>query len=736
VLWALAFTLLQPTTATDERSLALRLTELRLAGEHASALHLLEERREADLADPALTFLHGDLLERLGRPEEAHDAFAGLLATELAPFARFRLARLQDALGHPEVAAGLLATLLGRSAPEQLIEPAAELFARALAGGGDCRLAEGVEDWRLTEAARRRLALSQAECRLAAGDVEGGRDLLHAALADPAGRHALAAAERLQALSGDGPHGGLARQVGLAFFHQRAFEEALAPLREAAAAAPTQWETHYAIARSLFWLRRYAEAVNRFEALLVIARTPEQRADALFQKGRCEELAGRWPEAVLAYQRSREAEPEGGWAAASLMAGLRLLWRQGDEAGALVLYDWLRERGSWRDTAAQAGLFLAASDLVRGRPDRAATWLDRAVAVSPAEEVEYWRGRLAELEGRDGDAVRHYGWVLVESAWGPFAAGARARLGSVRLATVVAAEAAAIAAGGTDRTLEAAWLLLGDERSDGLALRDRLRRSLVRNDEVRAALALSVRPPARWPPTAAGGGVAARLAELGFRSLDPEALQRRFPLDDPELAMTRAALLAAADDTTGSLRAAEVLARRLPDSLPRRLRPQELERLLFPRPYRALVERQARARGLETSLLFALMREESRFDPQAISPAAARGLTQFVVPTARRYAPVIGRAELSPEDLHDPEVAIALAAAYLGDLAQRFDGRRHQMLAAYNAGEEQATLWQSYCHSREPAEYLTKIGFRQTREYVRRVLASEARYRDLYAPRR
>jgi soluble lytic murein transglycosylase len=126
------------------------------------------------------------------------------------------------------------------------------------------------------------------------------------------------------------------------------------------------------------------------------------------------------------------------------------------------------------------------------------------------------------------------------------------------------------------------------------------------------------------------------------------------------------------------------------------------------------------------------MREESRFDPDAVSEAAARGLTQFVLPTARRFAPAIGRTGVSAEDLHEPGVAIALGAAYLADLALRFDGRRHQMLAAYNAGEEQAMLWQSYCQSREPAEYLTKIGFQQTRDYVRRVLASRAHYRELY----
>jgi soluble lytic murein transglycosylase len=126
------------------------------------------------------------------------------------------------------------------------------------------------------------------------------------------------------------------------------------------------------------------------------------------------------------------------------------------------------------------------------------------------------------------------------------------------------------------------------------------------------------------------------------------------------------------------------------------------------------------------------MREESRFDADAVSEAAAHGLTQFVLPTARRLAPEIGLANPSPADLHRPEVAIALGAAYVAELSRRFDGADHVILAAYNAGEPQAALWSSYCFSREPVEYLSKVGFRQTRAYVRKVLTSLARYEALY----
>ena len=54
------------------------------------------------------------------------------------------------------------------------------------------------------------------------------------------------------------------------------------------------------------------------------------------------------------------------------------------------------------------------------------------------------------------------------------------------------------------------------------------------------------------------------------------------------------------------------------------------------------------------------------------------------------------------------------------------------MVAAYNAGEDQATLWRRYCQTAEPEEYLAKVGFRETRAYLVRVMESRAHYDALY----
>lgn len=92
---------------------------------------------------------------------------------------------------------------------------------------------------------------------------------------------------------------------------------------------------------------------------------------------------------------------------------------------------------------------------------------------------------------------------------------------------------------------------------------------------------------------------------------------------------------------------------------------------------RSLIEQAARRHDLDADLLTALIRQESGFDPRAVSRAGARGLMQLMPATARRYGVV---------RIHDPGENIAGGSAYLRDLLDRF-GRLDLALAAYNAGE-------------------------------------------------
>jgi soluble lytic murein transglycosylase len=107
-------------------------------------------------------------------------------------------------------------------------------------------------------------------------------------------------------------------------------------------------------------------------------------------------------------------------------------------------------------------------------------------------------------------------------------------------------------------------------------------------------------------------------------------------------------------------------------------------------------------------------------------------MAQFVFPTAQTLANRIGLGRLTPEDLADPELSIELGAAYIAELLERFGDSIPEAVAAYNAGDRQVALWRTHCYSRDPAEFITKVGFPDTRAYVERVLGARERYRDLY----
>jgi soluble lytic murein transglycosylase len=162
------------------------------------------------------------------------------------------------------------------------------------------------------------------------------------------------------------------------------------------------------------------------------------------------------------------------------------------------------------------------------------------------------------------------------------------------------------------------------------------------------------------------------------------------------------------------------------------LQSADYRRLIYPNPYQEIIALQAKIRGADPNLLTAIIREESRLDPLAFSPAAARGLSQLTLQTARRLAAEVGLPRTAPDDLYRPEVAITLGAANLAGILKEFGNTPHVAAAAYNAGEPQARVWKSYCFSQEPEEYFAKVGFRETRAYLRRVLASQKHYEDLY----
>lgn len=723
------------------------IVELALAGETARALEMAERALDEDprgARSLGLDYLRADLLERAGRQREAAEGFARAMAAPpaLLPWARYRAARVERALGRPDAAAGLAAALLAAAPPAGLVRPGLELLRRTLADGGDCGRLEGIARERLPAGERRRFDLLRAECLARDGHAEPARQLALRLLVEESGDSlARDAAELVARLPGEPRDRPSAELLGRAAFEHREFEVAAVWLERALAGrAPgaRTWELGYALARSEFWLGRYGKAAARFRALAAEAPGAERRASALHQAGRALELAGEAQAAKRAFADAAAVEPANEWTSAALLSGLRLAALEGDEARARGLLARLSKRRAGSSAFARGALFLAAGDLVRGRTAHAAEDLAAAARTRTVAEAEiaYWRGRLEEARGAAGAAVGRYLEALENDPFHPFARAARARLARPELAATARGRAAVEAAAHDPRALRRAALLLdalGSEELD--PLRRRGREALARQASAALWLNWERAPVADWPLwTASTHRPEELLVGLGRLSEAPGEVTRRFPAARPALAFTGAALLAADGATTRSLAVVEGLFGQRPRDVPVEWIAPELRRLLYPFPWRSEIRAEAAARGIDAWLLVALIREESRFDPRALSPAAARGLTQFVLPTARRIASLAGLPPPGAEDLDRPEVAIALGAAYLGELSGRFESRVELMAAAYNAGEDQAALWRRYCFSQEPEEFLSKVGFRETRSYVQRVLGGREQYADLYPP--
>jgi len=127
------------------------------------------------------------------------------------------------------------------------------------------------------------------------------------------------------------------------------------------------------------------------------------------------------------------------------------------------------------------------------------------------------------------------------------------------------------------------------------------------------------------------------------------------------------------------------------------------------------------------------VRQESAFDPRAVSSAGALGLTQLMPTTARRVARRAGLPVPDSADLLDPGVNVQLGARYLAELLQRYDGSRLAALVAYNAGPTRWRRWRRLPEHRADAElFVEAIPFAETRRYVKAVLRNELLYRELH----
>jgi soluble lytic murein transglycosylase len=199
----------------------------------------------------------------------------------------------------------------------------------------------------------------------------------------------------------------------------------------------------------------------------------------------------------------------------------------------------------------------------------------------------------------------------------------------------------------------------------------------------------------------------------------------------PRLNLAKAQLYRAHDDNVAAL---NVLKRSFPDYS--QMEPAELTReewdVFYPLSFWDTITQEARARDIDPYTVAGLIRQESVFNPRAVSTANARGLMQLLPGTAQMTARRYGvDDEVTAETLlSNPRLNIRLGTRYLREQLDKY-GRIEYVAAAYNAGPGRLVEWRASLPL-QIDEWAEAIPFKETRGYVQGVVRNTLQYRRLY----
>lgn len=658
----------------------------------AAAIHWAPPMRSA-AADPEGLSRASALLAQArksasaGRHAEAADAYERAMETSdaLADWAAVFAAAARAEQGDVSGVERLLA-----SVPPDLRDTkgwSAEVRALNVAGRSDDALSRVREAIGRApdEEARTSAELALARSLLLGGDTATARRVLVALLRrDGTARTNRAAADLLESV---GPPDGDAYRVLAGHLGTRGDIDRLARLHTAMGRAP-------GVGRSDL------EAVNLERAVVVASRTADDGAVK-----RLGDLAAQTTEPDL---RSRA------WLAAG-----RVRLRQGRNADAAKLLTRSVDSAPASPWAQEALLLLADLDQDRGARATARDRFARAVAIDPTSEwgaeAAIRLGTLLYQEGDDlgaaavFDAYREAhpeGWRSQQANF--WAGAAYLRLGEQALAAARWTEA---------------------EGADPVAYYGmRARRGLGSATET---VAVEPGPPPSTDDENVVAGGLARVEALrssghgDAANVEERRLRRLLATREGGL-HTLAEAYHARGRTIEAVRVGREARRQAGRWDARALR------IVFPLPYREQILAQAGERGVDPYLMAALIRQESLFQPEAVSPAGAVGLMQLLPGTARSLAGAAGLRRVETSTLKQPDVNLRLGSVYLASLLRTHGDRVEEALMAYNAGQGRLARWRSFPEYGDPDLFLERIPYRETRDYVRIIRESAGIYAWLY----
>lgn len=673
-------------------------------------------------------YLEARLRRRGGDPKGALAAFARAAAEDgpLRELAALAEAEALEALGDHAAAARRARSVDPSAVPRARLDA---VLGRSLLRSGD--VAEGVAHLR---------AIVRAHPR---GWPKLALELAHVLLAHPGDGRALEAAEVASSVELDAPSGRGADEARKLVGEARATlsaderarfdaspdgrpasraqrlaasgqaKKALAILDRLAKKGELDCDGLVARADALSQVKRYAESSEEYgRAADACERAPGERelAAILYAGGRAAARGGRLDVARARYARIESSFPDHRLADDARLEGAKAALEAGDEDAFDRMLDTIVEAYPKGDVSADGLFSLGITRAAKGRWPRALEAFRRGAALPPERAYEragrfrYFLGRALVTTGHTEDGRIELARVVREVPAGFYMAEAYARL-------------EALEPGAGRRALDEA------RAHPSTTLTDDVPRAVLEDPAWKAAVALvEVDAPDEALATLASLGVA-------DRSATPETLWAAARLlgraSDPIAAQS---LLRGAFEVEPRPSRNEVYAFRAsyPDG-DARLAWQ----LAYPEPFAPLVARASTEAGVPAALLFAVMREESAFDPDALSKAGAIGLLQLMPGTARKLAGPL-RIDASESKLHDPETNLRLGARFLAQLRAHFADDPALAIPGYNAGRGAPDAWTKNEPSLDFDLFVESIPYPETKAYTKRVISSLCAYEIVY----
>ena len=659
-----------------------------------AAAHPGEGAAAADLA-----VAHAYALDR--RYGDAEGAFrnAAGAGEALADYADYLGAQAAISAGRPGDAIALLERF-GDKHPDSLFVPQAPvLLATAYLAGNDpanaLRVLQPVASGPEGEHLDVRAALAKAY--QASGNTSAAVSLYRAIyLSDPVSNEAANAKNQLAAMNVPLTAGEY-KQHADALFNEKQYTQAAAEYRalEKNDASLTQADRDaLEIYSAVCDLR--LKRITRGDVEHLPVTSDDTAALKMYLESELARSSGEAAEHDALVAQMAQQYPSSRWLEEALYSGGNMYLIKRDSVHAIAEYSDLVSRFP-RSVYAPSAHWRAAWLNYRLRHNAdAARMFDEQISQYPGgQEIPgalYWRGRLYEdVEGNFGEAEDYYralNAAYVNSYY--------AMLGRQRLAVLGSREAAAPSTVlGSVRAVEDPHLIDALPEDDPHLIKARLLANAALNEYIRPEIQLS--------PTSGQWGALAEAQIYQSFGENARALQ----------AMKRSKV------PFFSLPVSEV--------------PTAYWQLVFPRPYWPQLSGDAQSQGLDPYLVTSLIRQESEFNPTAVSRANAYGLMQVLPYVGKALAKKQGERSFNANELFDPAENLRLGTIYLRQNIDLYGGQVEYALAAYNAGDGPVHQWIASGDYKDIPEWVESIPYTETRDYVQAILRNREIYRAVYA---